>query len=72
MVNASELSLELSRLERVIEPVITTLVTQDDQIDGLLKAQYNFTIKISELERENARLRQENADLWEQLNWKNT
>jgi predicted nucleic acid-binding Zn-ribbon protein len=71
-VNASELSLELSRLERVIEPVITTLVTQDDQIDGLLKAQYNFTIKISELERENARLRQENADLWEQLNWKNT
>lgn len=71
-MNASELSLELSRLERVIEPVITTLVTQDDQIDGLLKAQYNFTIKISELERENARLRQENADLWEQLNWKNT
>ena len=71
-MNASELSLELSRLERVIEPVITTLVIQDDQIDGLLKAQYNFTIKISELERENARLRQENADLWEQLNWKNT
>ena len=68
-MNASELSLELSRLERVIEPVITTLVTQDDQINGLLKAQYNFTIKISELERENARLRQENADLWEQLNW---
>ena len=71
-MNASELSLELSRLERVIEPVITTLVIQDDQINGLLKAQYNFTIKISELERENARLRQENADLWEQLNWKNT
>ena len=68
-MNASELSLELSRLERVIEPVITTLVIQDDQINGLLKAQYNFTIKISELERENARLRQENADLWEQLNW---
>ena len=68
-MNASDLSLELSRLERVIEPVITTLVIQDDQINGLLKAQYNFTIKISELERENARLRQENADLWEQLNW---
>jgi len=64
---ASEIAREL---ERIVAPATQALKVQEDQIEGLLVAQYNFTITISKLEAEIADLRQKNDSLWKELNWK--
>ena len=64
---ASEIAREL---ERIVGPASQALKVQEDQIEGLLMAQYNFTITISKLEAEIADLKYKNDELWKQLNWK--
>ena len=64
---ASEIAREL---ERIVTPATQALKVQEDQIEGLLVAQYNFTITISKLEAELADLKRKNDELWKELNWK--
>jgi len=64
---ASEIAREL---ERIVAPATQALKVQEDQIEGLLVAQYNFTITISKLEAELADLKRKNDELWKELNWK--
>ena len=62
---ASEIAREL---ERIVAPATQALKVQEDQIEGLLIAQYNFTITISKLEAELADMKQKNNELWKELN----
>jgi len=64
---ASEIAREL---ERIVAPATQALKVQEDQIEGLLIAQYNFTITISKLEAELADMKQKNNELWKELNWR--
>jgi len=64
---ASEIAREL---ERIVAPATQALKVQEDQIEGLLVAQYNFTITISKLEAELADMKQKNNELWKELNWR--
>jgi hypothetical protein len=64
---ASELAREL---ERITAPVTNALKVQEDQIEGLLIAQYNFTITIGRLQDELEAVKAENRELWEKLHWK--
>lgn len=64
---ASEIAREL---ERIVAPATQALKVQEDQIEGLLIAQYNFTITISKLEAELADMKHQRDKLWEELNWK--
>jgi hypothetical protein len=64
---ASEIAREL---ERIVAPATQALKVQEDQIEGLLIAQYNFTITISKLEAELADMKHKNDELWKELNWK--
>ena len=64
---ASEIAREL---ERIVTPATQALKVQEDQIEGLLIAQYNFTITISKLEAELADMKQKNNELWKELNWR--
>lgn len=64
---ASEIGKELERLTVLAAKALTT---QEDQIEGLLVAQYNFTMTITRLQNEIEALKKENDDLWKQINWK--
>jgi len=64
---ASEIAREL---ERIVAPATQALKIQEDQIEGLLIAQYNFTITISKLEAELADMKHQRDKLWEELNWR--
>jgi hypothetical protein len=64
---ASEIAREL---ERIVAPATQALKVQEEQIEGLLIAQYNFTITISKLEAELADMKHQRDKLWEELNWR--
>jgi len=57
------------QLERLIRPTVEALKIQDNTIEGLLRAQYQFTTTISSLELQVEKLQKENAELWDKLKW---
>ena len=63
---ASEIAREL---ERIVGPACQALKVQEDQIEGLLVAQYNFTLTISRLEAEIEELKRKNDTIYKELHW---